>query len=471
MPSDLWKMSAVDQAQGLQARDFTAVELLDSVLGRVSQHNPQLNAITVDCSAEAREQAQRADAAIERGESLGPLHGVPLTIKENVDQTGCATTNGIPAFEHLIAEDDSPIVANFKAAGAVIIGRTNTPELSMRATTDNPLRGRTRNPWHEDKSPGGSSGGAGASAAAGFGAIHHGNDIGGSLRFPSFCCGVSTVKPTQGRVPAYNPSAPAERGMLAQLMSVQGAICREVKDVRLATKVMAQDDPRDPWWVPAPFDTWPEEPVPVIGYTLESYGYSIDSEIKTAVMRVVDCLREAGLNVQEVKTPSVHDAAQSWFDVAAYEIRETLGPIAAEHGSETINNIFDWYCSLGNLVDADGYRVGIAERTRLTREWNVFLQQYPLVLTPLLMQPNYHWNYDAQSEANTHDLFQSSIYSCGINYLGLPAGVFPAGEADGAPCGVQLIGRRFREDQILDVMQRVEDSLGVPAFDLWGRMD
>ena len=180
----------------------------------------------------------------------GPLHGVPVTIKENVDQRGKPTPSGLPAFAGLIAPDDAPLVRNLRRAGAIIVG--GRTELSMRATTDNPLHGRTRNPWHADASPGGSSGGAGPAAAAGFGPIHHGNDIGGSLRFPAFACGLATVKPTPGRIPAYNPSATAERGLLAQLMSVQGAICREVKDVRLATRAMAQRDARDPWWVPAP---------------------------------------------------------------------------------------------------------------------------------------------------------------------------------------------------------------------------
>jgi amidase len=171
-----------------------------------------------------------------------------VTIKVNIDQEGQATTNGLPAFANLIAPGDSPVVRNLRRAGAIIVGRTNTPEVSMRATTVNPLHGRTWNPWHSDASPGGSSGGAGAAAAAGFGPIHHGNDIGGSLRFPAFANGVATIKPTQGRIPAFNPSATAERGLLSQLTSVQGAIARTVADVRLATRVMAGADPRDPWW-------------------------------------------------------------------------------------------------------------------------------------------------------------------------------------------------------------------------------
>ena len=438
-----------------------------SVTDRIRARNPELNAITVDCSADALIEAERADAAIRRGEVLGELHGVPVTIKENVDQEGQATTNGLAAFANVIAPADAPVVRNLRKAGAIIVGRTNTPELSMRATTDNPLRGRTKNPWDENTSPGGSSGGAGAAAAAGFGPVHHGNDIGGSLRFPSFACGVTTVKPTQGRIPAFNPSAPAERGMLAQLMSVQGAICREVRDVRLATRVMAQGDPRDPWWAPVPFDTWPATERPRIALTRESYGYPIHADIDAAISRATDCLRDAGYVVEEVATPSILEAARNWFNVGVYEIQMTLGPVAQDHGSPALQKIFGWYFTLGDLVDADGYRVGIAERTRMTREWSVFLDRYPLVLSPFMMRPMFPWNYDEQSEANVHDLFRSALYSVAVNYLGLPAGVVPAGRAAGLPAGVQIIGRRFREDLILDAMEAIESRLGVMAKSLW----
>jgi amidase len=466
MDTEFWRLSAVELAEGIRRRDYSSIEVVTSVLGRIRTHNPELNAITVDCSDDALADAERADAAIQRGDALGELHGVPVTIKENVDQRGKATPNGIPAFANLIAPDDAPIVANLRRAGAIIVGRTNVPEFSMRATTDNPLRGRTRNPWHADASPGGSSGGAGAAAAAGFGPIHHGNDIGGSLRFPSFACGVTTVKPTQGRVPAFNPTAAGERGILAQLMSVQGAICREVRDVRLATRVMAQGDPRDPWWVPAPFD-WPAEKRPRIALTRESHGYPLHADIDAAITRAAECLRDAGYLVDEVDTPSILEPAKGWFDVAVYEIKMTLDAVARQHGSQTVQNIFGWYYTLGDLVDADGYRAGIADRTRMTRTWSVFLDRYPLVLSPFLMRPTFPWNYDALSEANVHDLFRGAIYSVGVNYLGLPAGVVPAGRAAGLPAGVQIIGRRFREDLILDAMEAIESRLGVMAKTLW----
>lgn len=474
MADQLWQHSAVDLAAGIREKTFSSLEVITSVLNRVAEHNPRLNAIVQDLGEEALEQAKAADATLARGTLLGPLHGVPVTIKVNVDQAGKATTNGIPAFADAIAAADSPVVGNLRKAGAIIIGRTNTPELSMRATTDNPLHGRTLNPWQDLASPGGSSGGAGCAAAAGFGPIHHGNDIGGSLRFPSFACGVSTVKPTLGRVPAYNPSMTVERGMLAQLMSVQGAICREVKDVRLALEVMSAGDARDPWWVPAPFADWPkeeslEDSLKKVALTKESYGYPIHDGINNAIDQAAEHLQAAGYHVEEVATPSMADPAQGWFDVAVYEIRATLGPIAREYGSATVQKIFDWYYTLGELVDAEGYRDRIAERTRYTREWNIFLDEYPLVLSPFLMRPTYDWNYDELSERNTHDLFQSALYSVGINYLSLPAGIVPMGLIDDRPAAVQVIGRRFREDLILDALEAIEDRQGVLTRQLWER--
>jgi amidase len=471
MADALWELGAVAIAAGLRDREFSATEVLDAVLERVAERNPELNAIVDHCVDQARDAATEADRALAAGEASGALLGVPVTIKTNVDQVGFATSNGLPAFADLRAEADAPVVASLRRAGAVIIGRTNTPELSMRATTDNPLHGRTVNPWNPELSPGGSSGGAGVAAAAGFGPIHHGNDIGGSLRFPAFACGACTVKPGFGRVPAYNPSATEERGLLAQLMSVQGVICREVADVRLALTVLTGADARDPWWVPVPFPleaAGPAADVP-IGYTTESHGYPIDPEIVALVERAAGVLRDAGYRVEEVEPPSVAEAAAGWFDVATYEMKKTLDPLARQHGSETLQRIFDWYFSLGNMVDGDGYLAGIADRTRLTRQWNLFLERYPLLLCPFLMRSSYPWNYDAESEASAHDLFKSAIYSTGINYLGLPAGVVPAGYVAGNPAGVQIVGRRFREDLILDAMAVIESAVGVAAQQLWQR--
>jgi amidase len=181
-----------------------------------------------------------------------------VTIKENIDQKGHSTPNGVAALAKTLAPGDAPVVRNFRKAGAIPIGRTNTPEFSFRATTVNKLHGRTYSPWNDWASAGGSSGGASAGVMMGYGPLAHGNDIGGSLRFPAYACGAATVKPGLGRVPAYNPSAPEERGPLAQMMSVQGVIAREVRDVRLAMQSLVSYDPHDPWMVAADFASYVE---------------------------------------------------------------------------------------------------------------------------------------------------------------------------------------------------------------------
>lgn len=469
MSEALWQKSAVDIAAGIRHRLFSCSEVMESVVERIRALNPKLNAIVVDLTDQGLAEAAAADRALPTLGDPGPLYGVPVTIKVNIDVEGQATTNGLPALANLIAPADSPVVRNLRRAGAIIIGRTNTPEVSMRATTVNPLHGRTWNPWHPDASPGGSSGGAGAAAAAGFGPIHHGNDIGGSLRFPAFANGVATIKPTQGRIPAFNPSATVERGLLAQLTSVQGAIARSVADVRLATRVMAGGDPRDPWWVPVPFDGEPLPRPMRIAVTRNSHGYPMHPGIVELIDRTAGYLSNAGYDVVEADPPSIMEPARGWFTVLLTELKATLGPVIDQHGTEELRRIFGWYYEIGKILDFDAYRAGLADRTRMMRAWSVFLDMHPLVLTPFLMRPAYPWNYDEQGLMQTKDLFDAAIYSYGVNYLGLPAGVVPIDLVENLPAGVQLVGRRFREDVILDAMAAIERSAGCLVNRLWAR--
>ena len=464
MPTDqLWQKSAVELAQGIQQRTYSATEVLTSVFARVDAINPQLNALVEDHRESAFAQARQAD---NKSDNLAPLHGVPVSIKINADVRGHSNNNGIPAFKDIIAPDNAPIVQNLIDAGAIIVGMTNAPEFSMRGTTDNPLYGLTHNPWGEQLSPGGSSGGAGAAAAAGFGPIHHGNDIGGSLRFPATTCGVATVKPGFGRVPAFNPSATSERGMLAQMMSVQGIICRQTKDVALGMRSIIQHDPRDPWHVPMPF-AGPQIDQPIkVAFTKNPHGYPIHQEIQNNLEHAAKLLANAGYVVEEVEPPPITEPAQGWLNVALLEIKLTLDQLARAHGSKTVQQVFDAYYTMSDMVDLEGYFSGIAQRTRMVREWSIFLAEYPLVLTPFLMQPTYTYDYD-ETYAGAKDLFDAAIYSFGLNYLGFPAGNIAAGFANNLPSGVQIVGQKFREDLILDAMQVIEDEVGVMAHHLW----
>ncbi|MDP6952882.1 MAG: amidase, partial [Alphaproteobacteria bacterium] len=307
----LWQWSACDMAAAIAAKDVSCTEVMESVVSRLHASNERINAVVDDLTGQALETARAHDRMLASGEVLGPLHGVPVTIKENIDQEGRATPNGVAAYAGVIAPADSPVVRNLRDAGAIVIGRTNTPEFSFRATTVNELHGRTFNPWNDWASAGGSSGGAAAAAMMGYAPLNHGNDIGGSLRFPAAACGAATVKPGLGRTPAYNPSAAIERGMLAQLMSVQGIIAREVKDVRLGMRSLVQYDPHDPWMVPMPFDgEAPEEPI-TVGFTKETFEFDLHPAVSDALDAAREALVDAGYVVREMAPPLLREAAEA----------------------------------------------------------------------------------------------------------------------------------------------------------------
>ena len=465
----LWQWGACELAGAIRAGDVSCIDVMTATVNHVRDSNDHINAIVDDMTEQALQQAEQHDEQLRQHEPLGPLHGVPVTTKVNVDCTGRATTNGVTAFKDVIAPEDAPIVSNLRKAGAIIIGRTNTPEFSFRATTDNELHGRTINPWDEQRSPGGSSGGASAAVSMGYGPIGHGNDIGGSLRFPSFMCGLVTVRPTLGRVPAYNPSASVERGLLAQLMSVQGAITRNARDLRLATKVMAGYDPRDPWQVPLPFEGEALNPPLKVALARATCGYAIDPSITAALERSAEILEQAGYRVEEVDPPLLDEAAADALPCLFGETNILLGEDIKKYGSATMTRMFDEYFDRLGCYQPTDLLQAMSRRTRYTRAWNVFMEEYPLILTPFMMRPTYEWDEDARGADIAEDIFRSSAYSWTINFLGLPAGIAPAGYHDGLPISVQIVGRRFREDLCIDAVEAIERVNGVQTLELWQR--
>lgn len=458
----LWQASACDIAEAVASRATTAEDAVGAAVERMRAVNGRLNAVVDDLGDAAMEEARAADRRLADNGPDGPLHGVPVTVKVNIDQAGRATTNGVTGYRDVIAPGDSPIVRNLKSAGAIIIGRTNTPEFSFRATTVNELHGRTLNPWNDEISPGGSSGGASSAVMAGMGAIAHGNDIGGSLRFPAWATGAATVKPGLGRTPAYNPSAPAERGMLAQVMSVQGAICREVRDVRLATEVMSRYDPRDPWQVDMPF-RGPDEGRPRVAYTKNTYEFDLHPAVAQALDNAAGGLSDAGYEVVETEPPLLREAADDAAKCLFGETIEMLGPEIDKHGSATIKAIFRDYTLMFEPHRGRDLMLAMARRAKYIRAWSVFLADHPLVLTPFMPTPPFRWNRDEEGMEGVREVLGAAIYSYSMNYMGLPAGNVPAHFTDGLPIGVQIVGRRFREDQILDACEAVERKAGVMA--------
>lgn len=305
--SDLFRMSATEIADAVRSKRISALEVAEAHLARISNVNAAINAVVQEFPDEALASARAVDALVAQGKDPGLLCGVPVTIKVNVDQKGYATTNGLQLQKNLVAQSDSPVVSNIRTAGGVIVGRTNTPAFSLRWFTKNNLHGQTLNPRDKTITPGGSSGGAAAAVASGMCAIGHGTDIAGSIRYPAYACGLHGIRPTMGRVAAYNASGP-DRHIGAQLMAVSGPIARTISDIHLAFIAMSAKDTRDPWWVPVQHDqgAFPKR----VALTVAPDGMPVEKEVEHALREAANRLKDAGWIVEEVICPPMGFVAQ-----------------------------------------------------------------------------------------------------------------------------------------------------------------
>ncbi|SCU89668.1 Indoleacetamide hydrolase [Cupriavidus necator] len=454
----LWRWSAVDIADAVRRREISCREVTASVLARIDALNPRLNALPEVLAKEALASADAADRQVAEGAELGPLHGVPVTIKINVDQAGHATTNGVIPLKHNIAREDAPVVANLRSAGAIIVGRSNTATYSSRWFTDNGLHGRTLNPWDADITPGGSSGGAASAVASGMGALAHGNDIGGSIRYPAYACGVAGLRPTTGRVPAYNPSATAERSITPQLMSVQGPLARSIADLRLGYHAMARYDGRDPAWVPVPLEL-PLPPGPMrVALFRRCPGIPVDPAVSAALDSAAQWLEQAGYAVEEASLPDFLEAAALWRTLTVDDSRRNIIAGVGQHGDEAMRqsqrNMLDGM----QETDRDGFLDALARRQAIARSWSLFMQTYPLVLMPVSWQRPSVQDADIRTPEENRALLDAQSPMLATAMLGMPGLSVPTGMAGGVPVGVQLMAWRFREDLLLRAGQAIEDA-------------
>ena len=368
-------------------------------------------------------------------------------------------TRAVAAFRDVIAATDSPVVANWKRAGAVIIGRTNTPAFSMRLDTVNDYRGRTFSPWSRTHTPGGSSGGASASVAAGITPLAHGNDIAGSVRYPAYCTGLAGLRPSFGRVPAFNGTATAERPISAQLLSVQGPLARTVRDVRLGFEAMAAGDVRDPWWTPVPLSFPPaggRVRVAVVTDAADLGGRALSAPVAAAMQQAVAALTDAGYEVVGDRTPGFMRAFELWFAMHVPEFRLFQQADFERLGDEGIRTSIALMYANVPVISAEAHLKALAERTRLVREWNQFLARIPLVVTPVCTELPYAHGFDIESAARTRQVWEECATLMAVPVLGLPAMAVPTGVAGGLPVGVQIVGARFREDMTLAAAAAIE---------------
>jgi amidase len=462
MASELWQYDATDLARLIRLGRASAREATLSCLARLRAVNPVLNAVVMRFDDEALASADAADAARARGEVLGPLHGVPVTVKVNTDQKGHATTNGVVAFRDVIAAEDAPVVANLRGAGAIIIGRTNTPAFSMRIFSENALHGRTRNPRDPAITPGGSSGGAGAAVASGIGPIGHGNDIGGSVRIPAYCCGVVGLRVGLGRVPSFNPSASAAAVIGSQLMSTQGPLTRTVRDARLALGVMARGDPRDTRWADVPLSGPPvARPVRVALVPEPPGGFTHPTQA-AAVRQAGRHLAAAGYAVEEVTPPDFEAVVAVWHCIGSTDVLGALKPNVEKYADDDAKTSMRLWLGLKPPVNLPTALGALAERDMLLRRWLGFMMRYPLIVMPTLADEPPPHGLDL-TEDGQRRILDSLRVSLIAPALGLPGLAVPVGTNGRLRPGVQILAARFREDLCLDAGEVIEAAEGVVA--------
>ena len=461
--SELWRRSAMDLAQLIASRQVSSGEIVDAHLARIEAVNPKLNAVVRVLAETARAQAAVADREVAAGEILGPLHGVPITVKENIDMAGLPTTQGVVPLAQATAPMDAPVVERMRAAGAIPIGRTNLPDFGMRTHTDSSLHGLTRNPWDPDRTTAGSSGGEAAALATGMSPLGLGNDIGGSLRNPASACGIASIRPTLGRVADAHAGPAADRQLAVQLMAVQGPMARRVADVRLGLEILSGAHPRDPWSLDPPAPGPPPSGLIRVAVVATPPGGSTVAAVSSAVRRAADALADHGYDVVEACPPRYAEAVSVWSRFLFGDLALGFPEMTALMGAD--GRAFLEAANAGTPPLADPLELSrlMVARDAIGREWSMFMAEHPLILSPTWTTLPFTHGFDlggAEAAAAVLELMRPVVPA---NLLGLPSACVPAGldPASGLPVGVLLTGRRMRDEECLDAAEAVEARLGL----------
>jgi len=457
-------LSAVSMAEQIRRKRLSPVELVESHLTRIEELNPRLNAfVQVDAEA-ARRQARVAEEAAGKGEKLGPLHGVPLSIKSSIEVAGLRCESGSKLRAGFVAAQDAPLVSRLRQAGAIILGVTNTPELLMAWETDNLLYGRTNRPWDVSRTPGGSSGGEAAAIAAGMSVGGVGSDGGGSIRVPAHFSGICGLKPTPGRIPATG-HFPVSAGPFA-LLGVVGPMARTVGDLKVLFEVMQGPDDGDPSAAPVPV-RWPENDALKglrIGYFEDDGRTPVTPETRAAVRTAAEGLRRAGFQVQPFRPEELELARQLWWKIFGVAGGMVLGPMMQGHEAEIsplLRRFSSWTAAapshtgeslLDTWVQRDLVRMKIFAQMR----------KYPVLLCPVAAIPAFrHGECSWEVEGKIVQYLDAWSYTEWFNLLGTPAAVVPVGKSpEGLPIGVQIVARPWEEEIVLSVAAALEEQCG-----------
>jgi aspartyl-tRNA(Asn)/glutamyl-tRNA(Gln) amidotransferase subunit A len=465
--SELCMMSAVEMAHAIRTRDVSTQALIDTVLARIDQLNPRLNAYCTLMADKAREAACQADADLAAGIEVGPLHGVPVSIKDNLYVKDSRTTFGSKLHENDITREDCPLVERLRKAGAIIVGRTNSPEFGWKGVTDNRVFGITRNPWNTDLTPGGSSGGGSAAVASGLSPIGIGTDGGGSLRIPAAFCGLVGHKPSYGRVATWP-------GVSVGSLRHIGGMTRTVEDSALLLDVIAGPDDRDPESLPVSNVSYVSEIERGIEGVRVAWssdlGYAtVDPEVARLCEQSAMRLSEAGAIVEQVDL-DWNDPYDSWrvFFYGAAAAR--LGRIVGEQGHLLDPGLRACVEDAVKMTGLD-YSDALTARNEFWHNVRRVYESFDLLLTPTLPVPPFAVGQDNADPFPGQDFgeLQWVQFTYPFNLTGQPACSVPAGWTEtGLPVGLQTVGRRFDDALVLRAARAFEQVQ--PWHDRWPEM-
>lgn len=457
---DLWRMSATELGELIRSGQTSSREVVDAHLRRIDDVNPAINAVVDLLREQAIEAAAAADRALAATGPKGRFHGVPFTVKANVDLVGLPTTMGLKAAADAYPDRDAPVVERLRAAGGIPLGHTNCPTITVRWHTDSELWGATINPWDRSRTPGASSGGEAAAVATGMSPLGLGNDGLGSLRWPAACCGVATLKPTLGRIPTATSIEPADGSIGLQLTGVQGPMARRVADLRAAFEVLAGPTWRDPWSVPAPLDG-PEPPSPIrVALVVDPGGHGTAAQVREGILRAAAVLVDAGYALEELEPPSIDAAAEALLQMHnTPDVRAIWDATSFMLPGDTHRFLTAFYEAAGDPEPAAVLQSFVA-RQAILREWGGFQQEHPLIVGPIFTDVPFGAGTDLD-DGMVAETIRGLRLTLAVNALGLPSVAVPVGVRGGLPQAVQVIGPRYREDLCLDAAAAIEDRLGV----------
>ncbi|HEV1996341.1 MAG TPA: amidase [Candidatus Acidoferrum sp.] len=445
----------------IRSKNVSPVEIVELHLKRIETLQPKLNAFVHLDAEGARLQARAAETSVLRGDPLGPLHGVPLSIKSCIDVAGWPCPSGSLLRKDYVPKQDAPLVSRLKAAGAILLGNTNTPEFLMAYETDNRLTRKTSNPWNLTHSSGGSSGGEAAAIASGCSAGGVGSDGGGSIRVPAHFCGICGLKPTPGRIPATGHFPPGAGAF--SWIGVVGPMARTIADVRLLFEVMAGPDAGDALSAPVPFRAYHDDELRGMRIgILESEALGAATpETRAAVERAAKSLGERGFTVEPFRLDGLDRALDLWWFFFGPVIGNLFQHSIVGHEDQISPMLREYlsYATFGDPITLDQFTKVCADRDLLRAEILRQMQDPPVLLSPVSTNPAFlHGQGNYLPGTGYRDTMRFSQW---LNLTGFPGATVPVGVSnDGLPIGVQVIGRPFEDELVLAVAEAIEQARG-----------